>query len=140
MKISELLKDKTVSVERIYCTRTVFKQVHGGFFRGMVNKKVEEPWSGYAIVKHGNRILEIISSNRGVVEYSLAINGKEQLVDKETANSIYKDVLDLYKQQEAEKERIRKEKQVIEAEKQKALLEQKKQVFYTMLQESLHQK
>jgi hypothetical protein len=70
----------------------------------------------------------------------LFINGKEQVVDEETAGSIYGDVFDLYSQQEAEKERIRKEKQVIEAEKQKALLEQKKQVYYTMLQESLHQK
>lgn len=137
MKISELLKDKTVSVERICCKRTVFKQVRGGFFRGMVNKKVEEPWSGYAIVKHRNRILEIV---RDDLEYSLIINGEEQVVDKETANSIYWDVFGLYSHQEAEKERIRKEKQVIEAEKQKASLEQKKQAFYTMLQESLHQK
>ena len=140
MKISELLKDKSVYIKRIYFTRTVFKQVHGGFFRGMVNKKVEEPWTGYAIEKHRNIILEVARPERGVMEYSLIINGKEQVADKETAKSIYEDVFDLYKQQEAEKERIRKEKQVIEAEKQKALLEQKKQVYYTMLQESLHQK
>jgi hypothetical protein len=140
MKISELLKDKSVCIKRICFTRTVFKQVHGGFFRGMVNKKVEEPWTGYAIEKHRNIIFEIVRPERGVLKYSLFINGKEQVVDEETAGSIYGDVFDLYSQKEAEKERIRKEKQVIEAEKQKALLEQKKQVYYTMLQESLHQK
>ena len=43
MNISELLKDKSVSIEEIHCTRPYVKQVHGGFFRGMVTKKVEEP-------------------------------------------------------------------------------------------------
>ena len=140
MNISELLKDKTVSVEQIYCTRPVFKEVYGGLFRGMVTKKVEESWSGYAIVKHRNRILEIVRPNWGDVKYSLIINGKEQLVDKETAGSIYGDVFRLYREQEAEKERIKEEYARIEAEKAKAALEQKKQVYYNMLQESLHQK
>ena len=140
MNISELLKDKTVSIEKIDCTRPVFKQVDGGLFRGMVTKKVEELWSGYAIVKHRNRILEIVRPNFGDVKYSLIINGKEQLVDKETANSIYGDVLRLYREQEAEKERIKEENARIEAEKAKAALEQKKQVYYNMLQESLLQK
>ena len=140
MKISELLEDKSVSIEIICCTRPVFKQVDGGVFRGMVTKKVEESWSGYAIVKHRNRILEIVRPDRGDVKYSLIINGKEQSVDKEIANSIYGDVCHLYLQQEEEKERIRKEKARIEAEKEKAILEQKKQVYYNMLQESLHQK
>ena len=140
MKISELLKDKSVSIEKIDCTRPVFKQVDGGLFRGMVTKKVEESWSGYAIVKHRNRILEIIRPDRGVVEYSLIINDQKQSVDKETASSIYCDVLRLYRQQEDEKERIRKEKARLEAEKHEAILEQKKQVYYNKLQESLHQK
>ena len=126
MNISELLKDKSVSIEGIHCTRPVFKQVDGGFFRGMVTKKVEESWSGYAIVKHRNRILEIIRPDRGVMEYSLVINGQKQSVDKETAGSIYKDVFHLYLKQEEEKERIKKENARIEAEKQKAILEQKK--------------
>lgn len=133
MKISELLKDKSVSIEQICCMRPVFKEVDGGFFRGKVTKKVKELWSGYAIVKHRNIILEIISSNRGVVEYSLVINGQKQSVDRETAGSIYGDVFRLYRQQEEEKERIKKEEA-------KAALEQKKQVYYNMLQESLHQK
>ena len=140
MNISELLKDKTVSIEGIYCPRPVFKQVDGGFFRGMVTKKVEESWSGYAIVKHRNRILEIVRTDRGDTEYSLVINGKEQLADKETLAGIYRDVWHLYREQEAEKERIKEEKARIEAEKAKARLEQKKQVYYDMLQESLHQK
>lgn len=140
MKISELLKDKTVSIESMCFTRTVVKQVDGGLFRGMVTKKVEESWSGYAIVKHRNRILEIVRPNWGDVKYALIINGKEQLVDKETAGSIYGDVFRLYRQQEDEKERIKEEKARIEAEKAKARLEQKKQVYYDMLQESLHQK
>lgn len=140
MNISELLKDKSVSIEEIHCTRPCVMQVDGGFFRGMVNQKVEVSWSGYAIVKHRNRILEIIRPDRGVMEYSLVIDGQKQSVDKETANSIYSDVFHLYLKQEEEKERIRKEKARIEAEKQKAILEQKKQVYYNKLQESLHQK
>ncbi len=139
MNISELLKDKSVSIEEIHCTRPYVMRVHGGFFRGMVNQKVEVPWSGYAIVKHSNRILEIIRPDNGL-EYSLIINGQKQSVDKETAGSIYCDVLRLYRQQEDEKERIRKEKARIEAEKHEAILEQKKQVYYNKLQESLHQK
>lgn len=140
MNISELLKDKSVSIEEIHCTRPYVKQVHGGFFRGMVTKKVEESWRGYAIVKHSNRILEIVKPDSGVEEYSLVINGQEQSVDKETAGSIYWDVFRLHLEQEREKERIRKEKARIEAEKHEAILEQKKQVYYNKLQESLHQK
>ena len=90
---------------------------------------------GYAVVKNGNRILETFGYNRtqDYHVWSLTINGKKQSVDKDVAMGIFCDIRDLYQQQEQEKRRIR-------IEKEKAIFEQKKQVYYDKLQESLHQK
>ena len=136
MKISELLKDKTVSIEVIEETRSVSQHVYGGLFGGFKEKISNEDWAGYAVVKNGNRILETFGYNRTKGYYhalSLTINGKKQSVDEDVARGIFFDIKDLYEQQEQEKRRIR-------IEKEKAVLEQKKQVYYDMLQESLHQK
>lgn len=135
MKISELLKDKTVSIEMIEETRSVSRHIYGGLFGGFEEKISNENWVGYAVVKNGNKILEIFGYNRtkGYHALSLTINGKKQSVDKDVAMGIFYDIRDLYQQQEQEKCRIR-------IEKEKAIFEQKKQVYYNMLQESLHQK
>ena len=135
MKISELLKDKTVSIEMIEETRSVSQHVYGGLFGGFKKKISDEDWVGYAVVKNGNRILETFGYNRtqDYHVWSLTINGKKQSVDKDVAMGIFCDIRDLYQQQEQEKRRIR-------IEKEKAIFEQKKQVYYDKLQESLHQK
>ena len=135
MKISELLKDKSVSIELIEETRSVSQRVYGGLFGGFNVKISNEDWVGYAVVKNGNRILETFGYNRtqDYHVWSLTINGKKQSVDKDVAMGIFCDIRDLYQQQEQEKRRIR-------IEKEKAILEQKKQVYYDKLQESLHQK
>ena len=135
MKISELLKDKTVSIEMIEETRSVSQHIYGGLFGGFEVKISNENWVGYAVVKNRNKILEIFGYNR-TKDYhalSLTINGKKQSVDKDVAKGIFCDIRDLYEQQEQEKRRI-------SIEKEKAMLEQKKQVYYDMLQESLYQK
>lgn len=135
MKISELLKDNSVSIELIEETRSVSQRIYGGLFGGYKEKISNEDWAGYAVVKNGNRILETFGYNRtqDYHAWSLTINGKKQSVDKDVARGIFFDIQDLYEQQEQEKRRIR-------IEKEKAILEQKKQVYYDMLQESLHQK
>ena len=135
MNISELLKDKSVSIEVIEETRSVSQHVYGGLFGGFKEKISNENWGGYAVVKNGNRILETFGYKRTKDYYawSLTINGKKQSVDKDVARGIFYDIKDLYEQQEQEKNRLR-------IEKEKAILEQKKQVYYNMLQESLHQK
>lgn len=135
MKISELLKDKSVSIELIEETRSVNQRVYGGLFGGFNVKISNENWVGYAVVKNGNKILEIFGYNRtkGYYALSLTINGKKQSVDKDVARGIFCDIKDLYEQQEQEKYRVR-------IEKEKAIFEQKKQVYYDKLQESLHQK
>lgn len=135
MKISELLKDKSVSIELIEETRSVSQRVYGGLFGGFNVKISNEEWVGYAVVKNGNRILETFGYNRtqDYHVWSLTINGKKQSVDKDVARGIFFDISDLYEQQEQEKRRIR-------IEKEKAIFEQRKQVYYDMLQESLHQK
>lgn len=135
MKISELLKDKTVSIEMIEETRSVSRHIYDGLFGGFEEEISNENWVGYAVVKNGNKILEIFGYNRtkGYYALSLTINGKKQSVDKDVAMGIFCDIRDLYQQQEQEKRRIR-------IEKEKAILEQKKQVYYNKLQESLHQK
>lgn len=140
MKISELLKDKAVSIKRITETKPVVQRVYGGLFGGFVKKIYNENWTGYAIVKNGNRILEIIVRHGGVAEYSLIINGEKQSADKETLSDIFEDIHKLYTQQEEEKERIKAEKARIEKEKARAVMEKKKQVYYNKLQESLLQK
>ena len=135
MKISELLKDKSVSIELIEETRSVSQRVYGGLFGGFNVRISNEEWAGYAVVKNGNRILETFGYNRtkDYHVWSLTINGKKQSVDKDVARGIFYDIKDLYEQQEQEKRRIR-------IEKEKAIFEQRKQVYYDMLQESLHQK
>lgn len=135
MKISELLKDKTISIEMIEETRSVSRHIYDGLFGGFEEEISNENWVGYAVVKNGNKILEIFGYNRtkGYYALSLTINGKKQSVDKDVAMGIFCDIRDLYQQQEQEKRRIR-------IEKEKAILEQKKQVYYDKLQESLHQK
>ena len=105
-----------------------------------LKKIYNENWTGYAIVKNGNRILEIIVRHGGVAEYSLIINGEKQSADKETLSDIFEDIHKLYTQQEEEKERIKAEKARIEKEKARAVMEKKKQVYYNKLQESLLQK
>ena len=40
MKISELLKDKAVSIKRITETKPVVQRVYGGLFGGFVKKNI----------------------------------------------------------------------------------------------------
>ena len=102
MKISELLKDKTVSIEVIEETRSVSEHVYGGLFGGFKKKISNDDWAGYAVVKNGNKILETFGYNRTKDYYawSLTINGKKQSVDKDVAKGIFFDIKEISKFQD----------------------------------------
>ena len=134
MKLSEILKDKSIVIESIQETRFYTRHIDGGLFRKSKDEINDRVWYGYAIVKNGKRLLETfgywVDEGEPIYNWSLIINGQKQAAESEIAREIYLDVENQYKEQEDEKRRIK-------AEKQKAILEQKKQVFYDMLQKNL---
>ncbi len=135
MKLSELLKDKNVVIEPIEKTLYYVRFVNGGVFRKKTSKEFIRTWYGFAIVKNGKRILEVFDryfdtgTNNCMYDSSLIINGQKQSTDINVVHSICCDLENLYKEQEQKRK-----------EKQSAMLEQQKQVYYQMLQENLLQK
>ena len=134
MKLSEILKDKSIVIESIQEIRSYTRHIDGGLFRKSKDEINDSVWYGYAIVKNGKRLLETfgywVCDGEPIYNWSLIINGQKQAADSEIAREIYLDVENQYEEQKKEKRRI-------EAEKQKAILEQKKQVYYKMLEKNL---
>ena len=136
MKLSELLKDKSTVIESIEKQQIYSEHIVGGLFRKDKDIVYTKRYFGYAIVQNGKKLLETFGICRDQdgetyrVNPWLIINGQKQSGDKETFNSIFNEIEHLYYKQEEEKQRIG-------AEKQKAVLEQKKQVYYNLLQKNL---
>lgn len=131
MYIAELLKDKRYSIEVVYRKKTYHFTTGVGMFKKTQTE--DRIWQGYALVKNGKKLLESFGHIHDYCVFDLFIDGEKQSADKETARAIFVEIEDLYEKQEQKKREA-------EQAKAKALLEQKKQVYYDILDKKIYGK
>ena len=138
MTLSDLIKDKNFTIERLGETRYANvlreedKHPKLRWYYNLLNKKIPTIkvkdqisycWHGFAFIQNDKKIFVISNVD-------LVINNEKQKITEDVAESLYAEAEKLYEEQEHRK-------RVIEAEAYKAEINQQKQSFYEKMQQNI---